>query len=101
MPQTALKRINMSRTHVPDEEEGSDKPSESAIWAGFYCYFIFPHMLDLCPVKKKKKSQKYHNPLLFRSNVGQVRLYSELIINLILLKLHSSTTSTTSALSDR
>lgn len=55
MPQTALKRINMSRTHVPDEEEGSDKPSESAIWAGFYCYFIFPHMLDLCPVKKKEE----------------------------------------------
>lgn len=53
MPQTALKRINISRTHVPDEEDGCHTPSQSAIWDGFYCYFVLLHMLELCPVEKK------------------------------------------------
>lgn len=64
MPQMAPKRINISRTHVPDEEDGCHITSESAVWAGFYCYFVLVHMLELCPVGKKKQKTEYHNPLL-------------------------------------
>lgn len=57
MPQMALKRINISRTHVPDEEGGCHITSESVSWAGFYCYFVLLHMLELCPVEEKKKQK--------------------------------------------
>lgn len=73
MPQMALKRINISRTHVPDEEDGCHITSESAVWAGFYCYFVLLHMLELCPVGKK--TPKLSQSFAFSSNVGRGRLY--------------------------
>lgn len=76
MPQMDLKRINISRTHVPDEEDGCHITSESAVWAGFYCYFVLLHMLELCPVGKKKKKPRVSQSFAFSCNVGRVRLHS-------------------------